>query len=166
MDSLSIEIHNRKTRSIIFNNAYKPLNGGSKISEQFWKDLFSKYNKSLKNMILACDFNITILDYKQNKKVQGFVTWCINILYDTDNKKNARVGKNSTTAIDHIIPNCIADCQFKLAILKTDVTDHFPTAMVFRTEEPIHQGQKVQNVEKCNYDEKAIKSFKGLREID
>lgn len=121
MDSLSIEIYNRKTRSTIFNNAYKPPNGGSKISEQSWKDLFSKYRKSLKNMILASDFNITILDYKQNKKVQGLVTWCINILYDTDNKQNARVGKNSATAIDHIIPNCIADCQFKLAILKTDV---------------------------------------------
>ena len=121
MDSLSIEIYNRKTRSTIFNNAYKPPNGGSKISEQSWKDPFSKYRKSLKNMILASDFNITILDYKQNKKVQGLVTWCINILYDTDNKQNARVGKNSATAIDHIIPNCIADCQFKLAILKTDV---------------------------------------------
>ena len=46
-------------------------------------------------------------------------------------KKPTRVGKNSATAIDHIIANCIVDCQFKAAILKTDATDHFPIAMTF-----------------------------------
>ena len=46
--------------------------------------------------------------------------------------KLTRVGQNSATAIDHIIGNCIVDCQFKTAILKTDVTDHFPIAMVLR----------------------------------
>ena len=36
-----------------------------------------------------------------------------------------------------------------------------------KTEEPEHQSQKVQNVHKRNYDEKAFKSFKQrLREID
>ena len=36
-----------------------------------------------------------------------------------------------------------------------------------KTEEPVHQSQKVQSVHKRNYDEKAFKSFKQrLREID
>ena len=77
-----------------------------------------------------------------------------------------RVGKNSATAINRIVANCIADCQFKTTILKTDVTDHFPIAMVLRTDETTHQNQKIQNVNKCNYDEKAIQSFnQRLREI-
>ena len=38
--------------------------------------------------------------------------------------------------------------------------------MALRTDEPVHQSQKVQYVHKRNYDEKAIESFKQrLREI-
>ena len=74
--------------------------------------------------------------------------------------KPTRAGKNSATAIDHIIANCIVHCQFKAAILKTDIIDHFPIAMTLRTDELVHQSQKVQNVHKHNYNEKAIKSFK------
>ena len=54
-------------------------------------------------------------------------------------KKPKRVGKKSASAIDHIIANCIIDGQFTMAILKTDVADHFPIAMVFRIHEPNHQ---------------------------
>ena len=60
------------------------------------------------------------------------------------------VGKKSVTAIDHIIANCVVYCQFKITILKTDVTDHFPIAMALRTGELVHQSQKIQNVHKHN----------------
>ena len=81
--------------------------------------------------------------------------------------KLTRVGKNSATAIDHIIANCIVDCQFKTAILKADVRYHFPIAMALRTDEPVYQSQKVPNVHKRSYDEKGIESFKQhLRKID
>ena len=69
-------------------------------------------------MILAGHFNINALDYEQNKKLQSF----FNLMYryntiPTINKPTS-VGKNSATAIDHIIANCIVDCQFRTAILK------------------------------------------------
>ena len=107
-------------------------------------------------MILAGDFNINAFNYEQNKKVQSF----FNLIYrynmiPTINKPT-RVGKDSATAIDHSIANCIVDCQFKTAIVKTGVTDHFPIAMALKTDEPVHQSQKVQNVHKRNYDENAI----------
>ena len=60
------------------------------------------------------------------------------------------VGKKSVTAIDHIIANCVVYCQFKITILKTDVTDHFRIAMALRTGELVHQSQKIQNVHKHN----------------
>ena len=41
----------------------------------------------------------------------------------TINKPSEKVGKKSATVIDNIIANCIVDCQFKTAILKTDVTE-------------------------------------------
>ena len=49
---------------------------------------------------------------------------------------------NSATVIIHIISNCIVECQFKTAVLKTDLTDHFTIAMTLRTEKPIYQSQK------------------------
>ena len=99
-------------------------------------------------MILAGDFNINVLDYEQNKKIQSLI-YRYNMI-STINKPT-RVGKNSATAIDHIIANCIVDCQFKTAILKTDAADHFPIAMTLKTDEFVHQSQKVQNVHKRNY---------------
>ena len=47
------------------------------------------------------------------------------------------------------------------------MTHHFPIAVAVRTDEPVHQSQKVQNVHKRNCDEEAMKSFKQrLQEID
>ena len=62
IESLPIEICNRKIKNTIFNVAYRPPNGYTKISKQFCKDLFSENSKNLKNMILAVNFNINALD--------------------------------------------------------------------------------------------------------
>ena len=63
-------------------------------------------------MILAGDLNINALDYEQNKKLQSFfnLMYRYNMIPTID--KSKRVGKNSATAINHIIANCIVDCQF------------------------------------------------------
>ena len=90
-------------------------------------------------MILAGDFNINALDYKQNKKVQSFFNLMQQYNMIPTKSKPTRVGKNSATAIDHIIANCIVDCQFKTDILKTDVIDHFPLAMALRADKSAHQ---------------------------
>ena len=37
--------------------------------ETHFKDLFSKSDKNLKNIVLAGGFNISFLDFKTNKKV-------------------------------------------------------------------------------------------------
>ena len=67
IESLSVEICYRNSRTTIFNVVYRSPNGDKKSSEQFCNDLFSKNSKNLKNMILACDFNINTFVYKQNK---------------------------------------------------------------------------------------------------
>ena len=106
--------------------------------------------------ILAGDYNINALDYQQNKKAQSF----FNLMYRYNMiltiNKPTRIGKNLATTIYQIIANCIVDCQFKAAILKADVKDHFSIVMALITDELIHQSEKVQNVHKRNYDEKTI----------
>ena len=81
--------------------------------------------------------------------------------------KPKRVGKNSATAINHIIANCIVECWFKTSISKTDVADHFPCCYGFRNRWIRSSKPKGANVQKRNYDKRAIESFKQrLQEID
>ena len=50
--------------------------------------------------------------------------------------KPTRLEKNSATAIDHIITNYVLTCNFKTAILKTDLIDHFPIVVALKNDAP------------------------------
>ena len=71
IESLSIEISNKKVNNLIFNAIYRPPTGDIKIFEDFWKDIFSK-NQNMKHMMFVGDFNMNVLDYEYNGKVQSF----------------------------------------------------------------------------------------------
>ena len=71
IESLSIEISNKKASNLIFNAIYRPPTGDIKIFEQFCKDIFSK-NQNMKHMMFAGDFNMNVLDYEYNGKVKSF----------------------------------------------------------------------------------------------
>ena len=117
IESLSIEISNKKASNLIFNAIYRPPTGDIKIFEQFCKDIFSK-NQNMKHMMFAGDFNMNVLDYEYNGKVKSF----FDLMYQRNLiptiNKPTRVGKNSATAIDHIITDYVLTCDFKTAILK------------------------------------------------
>ena len=66
IESLSIEISNKKATYLIFNAIYRPPAGDIKVSEWFCKDVFSK-NENMKHMTFAGDFNMNVLDYEYNK---------------------------------------------------------------------------------------------------
>ena len=85
-----------------------------------------------KSMILAGDFNINMLDFVQNKKVQNFVNLMFQFgLVPTINKPT-RVTHKTISVIDHINKNSIYNNAFKTAIIKTDIADHFPITYVFK----------------------------------
>ena len=63
IQSLSIEISSTKSKNIILNTIYRPPNGDMKQCETYFKDVFSKNGKNLKNIVLAGDFNINFLDF-------------------------------------------------------------------------------------------------------
>ena len=104
IEPLSIEISNKKASNLIFNTIYRPPAGDIKIFEQFCKDIFSK-NENMKHVMFAGNFTINVLDYEFNRKVKSFfdLTYQRNLIPTIT--KPTRVGKNSATAIDHIITN-------------------------------------------------------------
>ena len=132
--SFSIEISSTKTKIIILNTIYRPPNGDMKQCGTHFKDLFSKNGKNLKNIVLAGDFNINFLDFETNKNVQEFLNLMFRYNMIPLTKIQARVTKHSANAIDHIITNIvIGHNDFKSAIIKTDLPDHFPIVFAIKT---------------------------------
>ena len=114
-----------KRRNTLFNVVYKPSNGRIESFENFLKIFFNKNGNSNKNYHIARDFNLNLLDHDKHKEVQDF----FNLIYQhgmipTINKPT-RVTKKTATAID-IITNSFVENTFKTAIIKSDVSYHFP----------------------------------------
>ena len=68
---------------------------------------------------------MNLLDYEKCKKVQEF----LNLIYENSMiltiNKPTRVTRQSTTIIGHILTNCFVNFDFKTAIFKSDISDHF-----------------------------------------
>ena len=76
-------------------------------------------------------------------------------------KKPTRETKHSANAIDHVITNSvIGHNDFKLAIIKTDLSDHSPIVFAIKTNETT-QRPVVKSTYKRSYCEKNIDKFKN-----
>ena len=68
---------------------------------------------------------MNLLDYEKCKKVQEF----LNLVYENSMipkiNKPTRVTRQSATAMNHILTNCFINFDFKTAIFKSDISDHF-----------------------------------------
>ena len=75
----------------------------------------------MKHVMLAGYFNMNVLEYEYNKKGKRF----FNVMYQRNLvlaiNKSARIGRN---------------LDFETAILKTDVTDHFPVVITMKIDGP------------------------------
>ena len=144
--------------NLIFSAIYRPPAGDIKVFEQFCKDIFSR-NQNMKHMMFAGDFNVNVLDYEYNGKVKSF----FDLMYQRNLiptiNKPTRVGKNSATAIDHIITDYVLTCDFKTAILKADLTDHFPIVIALKNYGPSQQHSNTKHKYKRSYNEENIKAF-------
>ena len=113
----------------------------------------------MKQLMVARDFNMNVLDYECNGKVKRFfdLMYQRNLIPATN--KPTSVGKNSATDIDHIITDYVLTCYFKTAILKTDLTDHFPIVITLKNDGPSQQHSKTKHKYKRSYNEENIKAF-------
>ena len=163
IQSLSIKISSTKSKNIILNTIYRPPNGDMKQCETYFKDVFSKNGKNLKNIVLAGDFNINFLDFETNKNVQDFLNLMFRYNMIPLTNKPTRVTRHSANAIDHIITNSVTGHNdFKSAIIKTGLSDHFPIVFAIKTNETT-QRPVIKSNYKRSYCEKNIGKFKIFR---
>ena len=130
IESLCLEITNEKSKNIILNLTYRPPNGDVKEFEKHLNKTLSTNDVLKKEAIMADDFNMNLLDFEQNKKVQNF----LNIIFGHSVmpviNKPTLVTKNTATAIDHIFINSVTTTKFNTGIIKSDISDHFPIFFV------------------------------------
>ena len=124
-ECLCVEVENKNSKNIVLNLVYRPPNGDHKELENYFKNSLSKREISHKDVILAGDFNINLLDFDTNKKVQNFVNLMIRFGMIPTINKPTRVTGQTASAIDHIT-NSILHTVFKSGVIKTDISDHFP----------------------------------------
>ena len=115
VESLSIEILNKKCKNIILNTICRPPNGDTETCENYFQNLFAKNDTVKKHIVLVSDFDLSALDFENNKKVQNFIN--LKFLYSmipTINKPT-QVTANTATAIDHIITNVLIDTESSIS---------------------------------------------------
>ena len=97
----------------MLNLIYCPPNGYHKELENNFESSLSKRLISHKDIILAGDFDIDLLDFVANKKVQNFVNLMFRFGMIPTIAKPARVIRQAGCATDHIITNSIMHTGFK-----------------------------------------------------
>ena len=116
----------------MLNLVYRPPNGDHKELENCFKSSLSKQEISRKDVVLAGDFNINLLDFDANKRFQNFVNLMFRFGMIPTVNKPTRVIRQTASAIDHIITNSIMHTGFKSGITKTDISDHFPVFFCYK----------------------------------
>ena len=125
-----VKVEKKKLKNIVLNLVYRPLNGDQKELENYFKSSLSKREISHKDIILAGDLNINLLDFDANKKTQNFVNLMFRFGMIPTKNKPTRVTRQTACAIDYIITNSIMHTGFISETIKTDISDHFPIFFV------------------------------------
>ena len=124
IESLCLEIANKKSKNIILNLTYRSPNGDRKEFEKHLNKILSTNDILKKELIMICNFNMNLLDFEQIKNVQNF----LNIMFSHSMMPiiTIHVTKNTATAIDHIFIYCVTTIKFKIEIVKSNISDHIP----------------------------------------
>ena len=133
VESISVAVLFENAKNTIFNVLYnQPRQPKDQIEQfqKFLKNIFLLIKNSNKQFHVVGDFNLNVLDYKICKKLQQFS----NIIYENGMipivNKLTRVINKTATATNHILTKSYTETIFKTAILKCDVSDHFPICVI------------------------------------
>ena len=80
IETLTLEILSDKTHNILVNVLYRHSVGQYEQFENFLTTFFSRTKNSNKDIHIAGDFNLNLLDHDTNKKVEDF----LNLIYQNN----------------------------------------------------------------------------------
>ena len=159
IECLCLEISTKTSKKIILSLNYLPPNGDTTLFEKHMKSILSKNEATKKEVILIGDFNMNLLDFDKNKRVQSFVNLMFRFGMISTINKPTRVTRYAATAIDHVLTNTIMEnIEIKTAIVKLDISDHFP--IIFATKNKIDAEITEQYIFIPNISDQLIDMFK------
>ena len=129
IECLYIKIVNKHFRKIILNLSYRPPQGDTTLFEKHFQDILLRHDACKMLLLIMGNFTIN-LDFENNKKVQSFVNLILLCEIVPVINKPTCITKYTSTAIDHMFTNSIIKTEVKSAIIKPDVSDHFPVLFV------------------------------------
>ena len=94
------------SKSILLNLGDHPSNDHKEL-ENYFKSSLSKWEISHTDIILAEDFNINLLDFDANEKVQNFVNLVFRFGMISTVNKPTRFTKQTASTVYHIITSSI-----------------------------------------------------------
>ena len=128
VETLPIEILNKKSPDIVITPAYRSPKGNKKLFTDFCKGSLSN-----KAAFLLGDFNLNALDCDTNNVVKNFFNLVFQNGFLLFVHRPMRVTRTSATAVEHILSNRVLENKIQSGIIKTDISDDFPIFTVFKT---------------------------------
>ena len=130
--------------------------------EKFLKETFSQIKSNFMLQVISTSAFLIMIYLKK----QEF----LNIIYENGMipiiNKPTRVTNKTATAMNHILTNSYTETIFKTAILKCDVSDHFPICLIIPSLR-VSLKNKIIYTYKRSFNEQSIFNFKKkLFQID
>ena len=132
-ESVFIELKAQNNGRTIIGAIYRPPGGNFiKFNEEYDSMLTKLIGKKNKNIVIAGDFNINLLNHSHHSETENF----LNIMYAHKMlpaiKRPTRFGEFCATLIDNIFTNFINDSNVS-GIVLDDISDHLPVFLRIST---------------------------------
>ncbi|XP_065678226.1 uncharacterized protein LOC136093192 [Hydra vulgaris] len=128
-ESLCIELYNKTTKNIIVNAIYRKPSGNLKKFKTHLNTFLTKVNKERKHIYVVGDINLNLLKQASNK-IKHFIDKLLQHNVIPTINKPTRITKKSSTLLDNKITNNFYNNYISTGIIKTDLSDHFPTFLI------------------------------------
>ena len=79
------------------------------------------------------DVNLNCLNYNEDNNIKHFYHKLFQLGFIPLIDEHTIVCKNSATIIGNILTNCVFDNTLKRAVIKSDISDHFPIIFTIQT---------------------------------
>ena len=129
-----IEIESKRKPNIVVGCLYKhPVMPTKEFNKNIITNIFSRINMEGKRLVLLGDFNINLLDYKNNNEVKNFVDILQSNLIAPTKNLPTRVSTQSSTLIDNMFIS-LFNTEIYAGNLLVRISNHMPQVLIIYNE--------------------------------
>ena len=137
-----MEIISKESKTMLISCCYRSPKGITENLSAYLASIFQGVQNEKKKIFIIDDLNLNCLNYNEDNNIRHFYHKIFELGFIPLVDKPTRVCKNSATIIDNILTSCVFDNTLKKAIIKNDISDHFP--IIFN-----HSDRKKSIAETC-----------------